>query len=124
MNKEARRRRLDSPHAQRQLDRIYKRDKAICWLCNRHVERVDASRDHLKKFSECTKEEARSIANMRLAHALCNNARDQGLPLPENPSLPKSQQRERRGMKYRIGDAYPVLQNVLLELQGMGSESN
>lgn len=125
MNHEARRRRLDRTNSRKQLDFIYSRDKGICWLCKKPVERVHASRDHVKKFSECeTKDEARDLANMKLAHVLCNEARDRSLPLPVNPhSVSAKQRHEKRGMRQSISKSCPELAKWL-ESQGFSSESN
>lgn len=72
MNHEARRRQNESNNRHAQLRRIYLRDGGICQLCGRHVEREDASRDHIKDFALCTKEEARDENNIQLAHRRCN----------------------------------------------------
>lgn len=61
----------------RQLDIIYARDQALCWIClllgkPAFVERKDASRDHYDPKSEGG---SYSNENLRLAHKLCNSLR-------------------------------------------------
>jgi hypothetical protein len=70
-----RRKRLEVSNRKKQLDFIYRRDRAICQLCGLHVKREDASRDHIKRLVDCTKQEARNLDNQRLAHKLCNEQR-------------------------------------------------
>lgn len=55
-----------------QLERIYLRDMAVCWICKDHVRRSDASRDHMDL---ACKSQNHNDDNMRLAHSLCNDAR-------------------------------------------------
>lgn len=76
LNHNARRKRLESSDRKRQLDFIYRRDHGICQLCLQFCKREDASRDHIKRLVDCTKEEARNLDNQRLAHKLCNEQRD------------------------------------------------
>jgi 5-methylcytosine-specific restriction endonuclease McrA len=101
---------LESSDRTRQLDFIYRRDRGICQICLKHVNREDASRDHIKKLSECTKEEARNLDNMRLAHKACNEARtdyeDIVVPLVV---------RNRNGkprLTTKIGDLFPDLHDM------------
>lgn len=51
------------------LDAIYERDKGICWLCGKSVSRKEASRDHVKDFSDGGSSNKR---NLKLAHRKCN----------------------------------------------------
>lgn len=64
----------------KQLNRIYKRDRAVCWIClflgrsvaESFVAREDASRDHLTPLSKGRDDRDE---NMRLAHRSCNSKR-------------------------------------------------
>lgn len=55
--------------SRRQLNRIYERDGAICYHCRQHVEREDASREHLIPIREYG---PRDDSNVVLAHIRCN----------------------------------------------------
>jgi HNH endonuclease len=61
------------------LDQIYERDEAICWLCNRRVKRIQASRDHIIPKSHGG---PNHIHNYALAHKACNGARGNNTLLP------------------------------------------
>lgn len=99
MNTKARRQRIEmSGTANKlQLDRIYDRDKGICQICNEPCKREDATRDHIKRLSECTVQEARSDNNVQLAHDRCNMDRH----------------REPRALKYSIGSLFPQLEGLI-----------
>lgn len=63
-----------------QTERIFRRDKGICWLCLKPVNRKEASKDHIAPKSRqeelgLTDYEMKSDDNMRLAHKLCNSKR-------------------------------------------------
>lgn len=70
---------------QSKLDRIYKRDKGLCWIClhlglNPVVKRKDASLDHLMPQSTAKElgwswDKIHHDSNLRLAHKLCNTRR-------------------------------------------------
>lgn len=53
----------------RQLHRIYERDKQQCALCREHVERADASREHIVSLWEGG---TNKDSNVVLAHVECN----------------------------------------------------
>lgn len=55
-----------------EVKEIYKRDRKICHLCHRRVERSEASRDHIRPRSLGGLDYA---TNLRLAHRLCNSRR-------------------------------------------------
>lgn len=54
------------------MDVIYERDNGICHLCLNHVERKDASRDHIKPRSKGGRSK---FDNFKLAHTFCNSRR-------------------------------------------------
>jgi hypothetical protein len=56
----------------RALNKIYKRDEAICWWCKEYVAREDASREHLFRPLSAYPEFARDILYSVLAHKWCN----------------------------------------------------
>jgi 5-methylcytosine-specific restriction endonuclease McrA len=51
---------------------IFERDERVCHLCDRTVEREEASRDHVIPRSLGGRTNA---ANIKLAHRKCNNTR-------------------------------------------------
>lgn len=103
MNSEARRRKLEGNGSHKaQLDRIYRRDKGICWICGKRVKRTDASRDHIREIARCTKHEARSDDNIKLAHILCNQRRhNQETPVEYPQEAPES-------LTFKIGDMFKL----------------
>lgn len=72
---------LDIAKTTKQLDRIYIRDKGICYICGLWMRRREATRHHLDEFknykledvTEELKRTFRSDANVKLAHEICNN---------------------------------------------------
>jgi len=111
-NHDRRRKRLEVSNRRKQLDAIYIRDGAVCQLCGKHVEREDASRDHIKRLVQCTKAEARSLSNMRLAHKDCNNDRrhyDEVLVELEVAPLVIRNKSGRRRLSQKIGDWFPEI---------------
>lgn len=115
MNHQARRNRLESNDRQQQLKTIYRRDHGICHLCGRHVKRKDASRDHIKNFALCTKEEARDIRNMRLAHKICNGLKETRTPA-EWQAIRDSSKQPR--LAQTIGSMFPSLSYMFSEANG------
>jgi hypothetical protein len=65
------------------LDRLWKRDKKICWLCGLFCPRAEATRDHVIPLAWGGTNEQ---ANIRLAHKKCNEER--GCELPQEPVPP------------------------------------
>lgn len=59
------------------LDIVYERDKGICYLCHLHVDRKDASREHVIPV---VRRGAHSYDNVRLAHKRCNSAKGTTIP--------------------------------------------
>lgn len=57
------------------LLRVYERDQGVCHICKRHVDRIDASIDHLVPLSVGGDH---SYANVSLAHLRCNQRRGVG----------------------------------------------
>ena len=51
---------------------IYDRDNGVCHLCDKHVPRDEASRDHLRPRSQGGRWD---FDNIKLAHASCNSRR-------------------------------------------------
>jgi 5-methylcytosine-specific restriction endonuclease McrA len=116
-NHETRRKRLEVGNRKKQLDLIYLRDGAVCQLCGEHVERADASRDHIKRIIYCTKAEARSLTNMRLAHKRCNEQRDdyeddEVVVLP----LVVRNRNGRQRLTYTVGDWFPEIPEAFFEI--------
>lgn len=68
---------ISNNRRRRQLDRIYERDNAICWWCGGHVEREDASRDHINPLRYFQPGDDKGDHTIKLAHIECNNSRDQ-----------------------------------------------
>lgn len=64
----------------RQIYKIWSRDNGVCWICGKHVELEDASRDH---FVPRSKGGINNITNLKLAHKLCNSKRGNGDPVPK-----------------------------------------
>lgn len=93
----------------RQLDYLYKKYKGICQLCFIECDRAQASRDHVKAIALCTKEEARDIKNMVLAHVKCNQNRHRKIHPSQELNGPER-------LTYNIGDLFPNL--------GLAIESN
>jgi 5-methylcytosine-specific restriction endonuclease McrA len=103
------RRRIDTPQATEQLDRIYIRDVGICQLCFKICERDQASRDHIKELKDCiSKKEARSDDNVRLAHIVCNNLRSN-----TRLGLETRQPTQKRKRRYAV----PITQSLADQLQ-------
>ena len=99
MNHKARRERNEVSNPTAQLDRIYERDRGICQICFLPCKRTEASREHLKDFALCTKEEARSDDNMVLAHIVCNGRR-------HSPNAYQNRNPEQH-LSYTIAEAFP-----------------
>lgn len=60
-----------------QTERIFRRDKGICWICLKAVNRKEASKDHIAPKSRqeelgLTDHQMKSDDNMKLAHKICN----------------------------------------------------
>lgn len=51
------------------MHEIFERDKQVCYLCGKQVERKDASQDHVIPIS---KGGPHTRANIKLAHLKCN----------------------------------------------------
>ena len=115
MNHQARRRRLEGSSTTSKLNKIFARDRGICQLCFKECKREDATRDHIKEAKDCTKEEARSLDNLRLAHSWCNEKRSRPtkressvhprLPLGKPRTFKDSQGKPHLG--YTIAEAFP-----------------
>lgn len=56
----------------KQLNRIYRRDRGICYWCRENVNRVDASREHLLPLAWFGTRGASGDFNIVLAHKECN----------------------------------------------------
>lgn len=113
-NHNARRKKLEVSDRKRQLDFIYRRDRATCQICGLFVRREDASRDHIKQLAECTKSEARDTRNQRLAHILCNELRHRhGI---DDAALLRFENRDGYPrLAYKLGELFPELQNLFHE---------
>lgn len=118
MNYDARRARLDTTSSKRkkQLDKIYIRDLGICQICGEPCKREDASRDHIKDLMLCTRQEARDINNMQLAHKDCNNHKHC------QPKKSKTAIEFRRRVHFNVGESFPKLQDLLDQLTEDGEE--
>lgn len=57
------------------LDVLYRKFKAICWVCHKFVPRDKASRDHVVPKSVGGSDD---LSNLALAHKKCNNDRGNG----------------------------------------------
>lgn len=55
------------------LSRLMKRDKGVCWLCRKLVDRDHATRDHVIPYSHGGPNHE---ANLKLAHRKCNEKRE------------------------------------------------
>jgi len=55
----------------KKLNKIYIRDKGVCYHCGKYVLREDASREHVKPIRDYP-EMARDLNNQVLSHKRCN----------------------------------------------------
>ncbi len=65
---------LTPREAKAQLNRVYRRDRGICQLCDLPCTRADASREHKIPLRDGG---SNDDGNVVLAHKLCNNLADQ-----------------------------------------------
>lgn len=108
-----RRKWLETSNRSAQLNYIYRRDCGICQICLTHVDRADASRDHIKRLVECTKAEARDLDNMRLAHKSCNGQRKDYDEVVV-PLVVRNRNGKPR-LSIKLGELYPGLQDMFRE---------
>ena len=60
------------------LDEIYSKHRETCWICLKHVQREEASIDHIRPISRKGKH---ANWNVKLAHRICNGKRSDKPPL-------------------------------------------
>jgi len=112
---------VSSGSRQRQLNRIYKRDRGICQLCGEPCSREDASRDHRIELRSVTikltpeqRAYLQSDRNVQLAHIDCNNQRSNRsgseLEVPEAfPDFPYIKPKPGERLTYNIGEIFQGL---------------
>jgi hypothetical protein len=66
------------------IERIFNRDRGVCWLCRKLTDREDATRDHVIPFSHGG---PNNEPNLKLAHRKCNEKRANQILISKKESL-------------------------------------